>query len=36
MIIYERRTGIESKSFYKKIGFNNFIDIEDTWHQVIK
>jgi ribosomal protein S18 acetylase RimI-like enzyme len=26
----------ESKSFYKKIGFHNFKDIEDTWHQVIK
>lgn len=26
----------ESKGFYEKIGFNNFKDIEDTWHQVIK
>ncbi|WP_284646593.1 GNAT family N-acetyltransferase [Paenibacillus silviterrae] len=26
----------ESKNFYKKIGFSNFKDIEDTWHRVIK
>jgi ribosomal protein S18 acetylase RimI-like enzyme len=26
----------ESRTFYRKIGFNSFNDIEDTWHQTIK
>ncbi|WP_158302244.1 GNAT family N-acetyltransferase [Paenibacillus mesophilus] len=26
----------EAKTFYSKIGFNNFKDIEETWYQAIK